>query len=344
MSLHRLLVFFFLLCMATSVCSRRIAILPEIIDPECITIHKKNIYIVEGTRIFVYSVENYKMKKSFGTYGEGPKEFLIEPKKQGYRLQIVPFSNHLLVNSMGKVTFFTLGGDFLREVKTKNGRYFKPLADKYVGYELVEASQKDKTIRISINLYGIHFVKEKSVFTKAALWQLGQTFNPIYYGIGSFRGVLFQVWDNQVFIEGPGDSIHVFDRNGGGVRVIELNLDKQRIMGPHKQATLAAIRETRLPRIYNLVKKMARFPRHFPLKYFTVADSRIYVLSFEKNKGRRPFYIFSLKGIRLHKIWLPFAETNILHYHPYTVHQRHLYQLVENLETETWELHRYRMY
>ena len=70
-------------------------------------------------------------------------------------------------------------------------------------------------------------------------------------------------------------------------------------------------------------------------------------------------YIYSLKDFRLikkfgqagegpdgkfvEKVLVPLVEENIFEFYPYTIHDGKVFQLIDNFETEEWELHITRM-
>ncbi|HLP44706.1 MAG TPA: hypothetical protein VK469_02100, partial [Candidatus Kapabacteria bacterium] len=59
----------------------------------------------------------------------------------------------------------------------------------------------------------------------------------------------------------------------------------------------------------------------------------------KKEAEKSEFYIFDIKGTFLKKIMLPLKEKDERLWYPYTIGNGKLYQLVEDEDTETWELH-----
>jgi hypothetical protein len=85
---------------------------------------------------------------------------------------------------------------------------------------------------------------------------------------------------------------------------------------------------------------------------FIVADEKIYVLTYKKEKEKSEFVILDLKGKLLKKVFLPFNQSDEwFHYSlakatsqasphaTFTIKNGKLYQLIENEDKEIWELH-----
>ena len=51
--------------------------LRELIEPNSIALDHRNIYIPDGTGIYIYDRKDFRLKKRIGKKGEGPQEFLL---------------------------------------------------------------------------------------------------------------------------------------------------------------------------------------------------------------------------------------------------------------------------
>ncbi len=91
-----------LLLFMSNVYASKIVSLPEIFEPSSIVVDSNQIYIVEGTTIYIYSLEDFNLKKKFGRKGEGPQEFKDDI------ISIEVKSDYILVNSLNKVSFFKM--------------------------------------------------------------------------------------------------------------------------------------------------------------------------------------------------------------------------------------------
>jgi hypothetical protein len=75
-------------------------------------------------------------------------------------------------------------------------------------------------------------------------------------------------------------------------------------------------------------------------------DKKLYVRTYREIDGKSEFYIFSTEGRLLRKIFFAIAKNNakfafpyMRDSAPYTFNKGKLYQLIENEETEKFELH-----
>jgi len=82
-----------------------------------------------------------------------------------------------------------------------------------------------------------------------------------------------------------------------------------------------------------------KFPEYFPaIRNFTVAE-KLYVLTYKEDSENREMLVVDFNGKLIKKLMLPVAENDPFHLYPYTVKGEKLYQLVDNIDTEIWELH-----
>ena len=105
-----------------------------------------------------------------------------------------------------------------------------------------------------------------------------------------------------------------------------------------KQKVMAFLKK-RYPTIYRHARQHGEFPQYFPIRYFLVTDSKIYVLTFKTSNYKNELYILDLEGKLLGKTMVPFEEAEFLQPYPFTIGKGVFYQLNENLDTEEWELH-----
>ncbi|TFG75463.1 MAG: hypothetical protein E4H23_10710, partial [Chrysiogenales bacterium] len=94
---------------------KKIAVLNELTKPETLCMDDSQYYITEGASIFIYSFKDHKFIGKFGKSGEGPREF--KSTLAGFGLSVLPMGDHLLINSMDKLSFFKKNGEFIKELK-----------------------------------------------------------------------------------------------------------------------------------------------------------------------------------------------------------------------------------
>lgn len=75
------------------------------------------------------------------------------------------------------------------------------------------------------------------------------------------------------------------------------------------------------------------------MRYFLAADNKVYIRTYREVKGESEFFIFTIEGKLLKRVMLPVEEKDALESYPFTIKDGKFYQLVENEQTEEWELH-----
>jgi hypothetical protein len=311
----------------------RIVPLPELMKPDSVLVDGGNIFFTDQATIVIYSLKDFKHLKTFGKSGEGPQEFKVAlAANLGLRVSLPP--GKILVNSIAKVSFLDRGGTYLTEHKlTSNIQDFKPLGKKYAGYGQL---RENDVFILTINLYDDVFKLEKEIYRKDWYAQTVKEFNPIYMAFGITRRALYHTYKGRLFVEGANGEILAFD--GEGKKLFSINHDYGKVpfTDTHKKEILK--KYDRAPRIKQMVEKKGVFPAYFPPRYFTVADGKVYVLTFKKEDGKSQFYIFDTNGKFLKKVMLPFEEMDVLLFYPYTIAGGTLYQLIEDEDEEGWQL------
>jgi len=309
--------------------------LPEIKKPENIIVDQNQILITEFPNVYIYSLEDYKLINKFGKEGEGPQEFF-----QYVRIQPSPENpNYIVVGSHMKMSYFTRKGKFVKEVRSKSSstaNVYKPLGKKYVAYGFL---REDKIAYNTINLFDADLKKIKEVVRWEAPFQPGKPFNPTD---SDTAGGEFRVFANKIFflLREEGD-IDIFDDNGGKIKSIKYDYERVPITQKDKQEYRKFYQtDPRYRQFYNTFEKFMKFPNYFPAtREQVVADDRIYVLTNKKIEGKSEFVLFSIKGEFLKKIPVPFENANPREPYPFTIKNQKLFQLIDNINTEEWELH-----
>lgn len=85
--------------------------LSDLRNPEKIFVDGDRLYITEFPTVYIYSLTDFRLVKKFGRGGEGPQEF-----RGQIHLSVQP--GYIMVQSTGKVSFFTTDGDFKNEFKS----------------------------------------------------------------------------------------------------------------------------------------------------------------------------------------------------------------------------------
>jgi hypothetical protein len=94
--------------------SEKKAALSEIMKPETISVDHNQLYVTEGASIFIYSINDFSQLKKFGKQGQSPQEFALHPRVS---LTLDVSTKDIIANSLGKVSYFTKKGEFIRKIK-----------------------------------------------------------------------------------------------------------------------------------------------------------------------------------------------------------------------------------
>jgi hypothetical protein len=308
--------------------------LPDLMKPTNIAVDDKQIYISDGTTVHIYSLTDLSRKRTFGKEGEGPQEFRVHGS---FGVGVIPQkkTDVLVVNSLGKVSYFTKQGKFIKELKTGTTGAFSPLGDYFIGTnEIFEG----KDTFLTLNIYDAEFKKVREI--KRWLHPIQESkmeilMVPLY--------TTAHIYDGKIFAA-PGSNfiIHVFNAKGEKLYSLEQPYKKLKVMETYKKTTLEFFKtDPRWRNNFELIKSLARFPDYFhAIRFFHVDDGRIYVQTYMKKGDKSEFYIFDIKGKLEKKVYVPFVDDMGINIVPrHTIAGGKLYQLAANDETDEWELH-----
>lgn len=324
-----------MLVLASVVFAEKVATLSPIKNPYEIQVKKDMLYITEGPTIFIFSAKDFKLIKKFGKRGEGPKEFKLNRVTDVVGLHILP--DYLQVNSLGRISFFTKDGRFIRVMMNVGGDWFQPVGKHYLGMQRLY--DKTNTRFLIFNLYDEKCEKIKEVYRERAGIQMRRReINPI-----SWFPISYRTYKDKIFIDGREKKIFVFDRDGKKLYDIVIDEELLPVTGDDKAryTRYYAKEDPYWREHWPRIKGMAKWPSHFPLiKNYHVVDDKIFILTFKEKDDKAEFLILSLKGKLLQKVFLPLKKISVVDYYPYTIDDGRFFQLIENQETENWELHR----
>lgn len=331
--MKRLILCGLILFMSLFIYAKNAATLIGLEKPFFLEVDGDRMFITDGPIIYIYSLTDFTLLKKFGKEGEGPGEFKISPLTNNFSVHICLQPGQILVNSMGRISYFTRDGKYLKEIQTgaQLGVY-QPLGNDFVGAGM---AQEDKTNYITVNIYDASFKKKVELYRTEMVFQMGKDIDPF-----AITSIVPHVYDNKVFIKDKGD-IHVFDSSGKKQYSITYQYDKIKVTKPDRENVHSWYKANPMTKdFYPIIKERLKFPDYFPdIRFYTVANQKVYVLTYKKSDGKSEFVIFDVKGKFLKKIMLPFGERDKFFFSPYIIKKDTLYQLIENDEIEEWELH-----
>ncbi len=331
-----------LLLVGIKVLAAEVIAVPGLGKPDSITLFKDRLYITDQASISIYSLPDARLIKTFGRAGEGPAEFKVSSiDKIG--LRIIFHEENILVNSWSKLSIFTKDGTFIEEKKvilTPHAQFFKPLGKKYVGFT---RESRDNVNYFFVNFYDPFTLKKEKEIRRMKSYVTSNSIDIMRFALvfknDTRRGPIFQVYNDRLFLEGEDCRIFVYDRQGKELCSFSVHdYEKLEIPEDFKKEVMKYL-EKRLPTAFIRVKQNGKFPRYFPLQSFQADDGKLYVQTFKREKEKSEFYIFDLEGKLLRKVMVPFRESELLRAYPFTIAEGKIYQLIENEDTEEWELH-----
>lgn len=315
--------------------------LKDLKRPDSITIHNNRIYITDQGSILIYNLKDLHFIKKFGKIGEGPGEFKISPiDKIGLRLSFK--EDLILVSSMSMLSWFSLDGNLSREKvisQTISSQYFQIMGKNLIGYSRETGKN---TPRFKVNLYDpqgskliktFHYMNSHLINGKVDLLRLALLFRDV-----SRRGPIMQIKDSNLIVEGDANRIMKYDSSGSLLKTFDtISFSRIPVEGIVKNTVLEFLKK-RMPGYYKSAVKNGYFPEYFPIRSIQINNNDILVQTFKMNDLKSEFLIFDDKGKFSGSKMIPFRQSDLLVYYPFTLYQDNIYQLTENEESEGWEL------
>ncbi len=318
-----------LLLLTGTVSGELVMTFSDLARPTRIMVDEDRLYIVEFPHIYIYSIENRKLVKKIGNRGEGPMEFMGG-------LNLLPYDDHIIINSQGKITYWTKTGEFIKEVKCPFANGVEPCEDVFVGFGFKRGNDKVPFNYQTIDVYDKNFKKLREVDRKKTAFQnRGLTFYSQNY-------FFYIMENNKIVVTGhDGFLINVFDKNGKKLFEIKRDYVKKKVGEADKQRVHEFFKTNpRTRNFYEANKHLLKFADYFPaIQVFQPFGDKLFVSTFNEKDGKTEFIIFDKNGKFVDQVWLPIIRRDVQSYLPYTVSNNLLYRLVENEVEEEWELH-----
>jgi len=318
------------LLLANVVFAKAAVVLHELQEPGFLAVDDNQLYIVESPGIYIYSLKGFKFKNKFGKAGSGPGEF-----DTAVPISVDISTGNIIVNSTGKVSFFSKEGVFKKELKVNNvGRtFFQPLKG---GYAAEDVAFVNNYAFAAVHLFDARLNKVKEIFR---------------YDIPAVRNgkidllhqsALFSIYENKLFIAAmKALTIKVFDHTGQHLYSIQYPKEyKNRRFTAADEKGFRGFLRLKLGEEYQQTKDSLAFPEYWPAAAgFMVTDKKVYVITWKRKAGRTEFVIFDRKGKLLKQAYFPFALRGPLTVYPWTIKKAKLYQLIKERDTGKWQIH-----
>lgn len=321
----------------------KLGTLPEIMKPEMIRVSGNELFIVQGAKIYNYSLPDLKLIRSFGKKGEGPGELVVN----SYWFNTVTVKpGHLFVDGFNKMIYFSRDGKLIKEVKKKgNIQQTFPVGKNFLALDQTHLRENIQYQRLI--LYDASFQEIKELAGQVSGIQSVKKTTDL-----PWDSLDFQVWEDRIYIERSpeGFVIDVYDGTGEKLYRIEKEMEKVPVTAEHKKEALDTFKADPFVKeigFENFKRNMSeiRFPDFFPvIQSIDVSNGQIYARTFKRKENKEECIVMDLKGNVLRETYLPRVENapHLAHFlgiRYYTIYNSTFYYLVENEEDETWELY-----
>jgi hypothetical protein len=329
--------FIILICLSWLVCAETVTQLSELRNPGSINIDGEKVYINDGPEVFIFKLKDFALIRRFGKRGEGPGEFKTYPNfnRGGVGVQVHP--DYLLINSVGRVSFFSKTGEYIREIKNRVSlSRCVLLENQFAGFKLLVEGELEN---IYVTLYDQNFKKTRSI-RKILFYDRRHKLDPTQ----TFRIPSLVFEDEKVFFNDREGNIYIHDLLGNPVSKIKPLGPTGKVLALTEERKKRYIQTFKTdPRIrggYENFKKIIEFPPFFPmLRTFRVSSKKIYVVTYREQKGLRELLIYDLKGNFIKQHYIGLDGLNAIEFYPFTIKNNKIYQLIEDLEHEEWNIH-----
>ena len=303
----------------------------ELLKPLTITMDEEQLYISEtGVNILIYRSDNYKFKKKFGKSGEGPGEFL-------YFALTAPLKNKLLINSLGKVSYYSKNGILQNEVKSLGGEGggFGFISVK--GGYISQGRAQDADGLYSV----INFHNEKLTKTKE-LYRIKTGGKGLSKKEVLRSNIPYVVHNSILYVpERDGFIVNAIDKTGKRLFKIERKDYKPRKFTKEIEKEIHKNLKKNNPQWYQRMHKRFYFEKYFPVFSHIYKDPKaemLYLFTWKFNNSKYECFIYNMNGKFQKKTTIFFKKFGIMRVNPLMIYDWKVYQLIDNEETENWDM------
>jgi hypothetical protein len=295
--------------------------------PAEISIDKDHIYITDKEKIHIFALKDYQLVKSFGDRGEGPKEFKFQ-----ISIDINTQTDNIIVESKDKLSFFTKKGQFIKEIRLTGAGGCRPLGN---GFVATSRAFIENSRYMTLNFFNEKLEKtgDKEIY-KSIIQPKGKKIQ-----------FLSTAWNyittkDKVFISAKKDFVvDVVDKTGKTLFSITRDYERIKIDSSFVNDFFAWVKKNRPPQLYEGMKRMFEFPDYLAAIYDIVIDKDIlYIITYKRKKEMNEVFLYTTAGKFIKTLDIPLYKDHPIDPLPYTIHDGKIFQLIDNAETEEWEL------
>ncbi|MGE5342709.1 MAG: hypothetical protein ACM3SY_14640 [Candidatus Omnitrophota bacterium] len=323
----------------------KVADLPELNKPHAIECDGENFYIVDDTTAHIYSMKGCKHIGSFGQRGEGPYELMHHP---AFCTRLLLLNDRILFSSNHKMVVYTKKGKPIDEIIFH--QFFNelmPFKKNYVTVQLDTDEKTQLTHIYKVILISPDFKNKRALITfvspPTGHPNHGQGFTlPLYTFINVVNDNLY------VFSMQHDNEIIVFNQEGKEIKRIKVNLPRLNVTESLKRDVIDYLKNIRYYKLMKVnedeLEKRVFFREDLPcFRLFKIRNGIIYLQTYVKKGNDYQFVLMDLNGKILKTLFLPinvYDFSKIGLQTTFCFDKNTYYYLVDNDETENWELHK----
>lgn len=329
-------------CSTLSIYPAVVGGMPQLGKPGALYIDNQKVFVVDQTSVHIYSLSGMRHIKTFGTKGEGPGEFKHPPLLSFYM-------DSILANSTGALTLFSTNGELIWSRKIPfNYNYFSlPLVS--LGKNFVGMIVKGRGSAVIVFDNAFNPVKEiYSGIVQLPPPPVGASGGNLKINVNAIDDCFdYQIHDDKLFIgdTAKGFYFSVFDRRGNHLYDIKKNESKLEVTSIYRDAYMTNKQRSKIWH-QEKIKYNYVFPKYFPAYFsFQIRDGKIYASTYKEKNGNYEIVVLDLKGNELKRAFAhplqPFERMSEIgsYKNQYAIYDNKIYYIVDNEQTETWELH-----
>jgi len=317
--------------------AKKITELDDFYKDPFLIVNEKQFYIWDRVlrKVFIYSKTNYEKIDEFGKRGEGPGEFISIGN-------VFLLDDYICVSSFPKLCFFSKKGKFKKEIKGPlDAGAFVPIGKNFIGKSYPHSGPYKEEGKIQFSLYNSNLKMKKDIYLvkyHKFAWP-GEKKENILWIRPCIKAVSYQ---NKIIIGSSyeGFLLLFFDSNGNMLYKIDKQYEKRLVTKEEKKELLNEAKIRMGEKRWNEHKFMYNvvFPDYYPaFSNFVIENNKIYVFQFPKDETIE-ISILDLKGKPLDKKNIPLIERSIIEKGRFSIHDGKMYYVIDNIETENWEL------
>jgi len=323
----------------------KLATLTELMKPVNIEINPNRLYILDGVTVWVYSMPDCRLVTKFGKRGQGPGELVPNDE---IPLQMCLLGDNIYVNSQSKILQYSEDGRLLSEKRIPFlCMQILPLGDGYAASRSGMGSNGVITLQVVLLNSQCTPVKTLTAMAEDDPSTRGKIVIPppyIYLHRGS--DALFVTGGNQRDF-----CIEVFNEKGILLKPIRMPYRRLDLTDNFKDELIEWLKtDHRFSSVPAEVFRRLYFLNPLPAVRNMVitkrsavgSEGKIYIQTYARRGDLSEFFVLDINGNRLEKLYLPTAcrsKVKMNHETLFTFYHNKYYYLMENPDTEEWELH-----